>query len=195
MRRVPALILLAASGMLAAPSARAETLEAALADAYNDNPQLQAERANLRATDEGVNQALAGWRPTVQLNAAAGRERFEATPATATPMAWIGGWSARPSSSVRQMPARRATVASGDNPSRGRSRRARARTRPPSPITAAASESVKISTARTAMPFGLAITMGDGRPGTPRRPARSRTRPRAVSSATRSPTVLRFRPV
>ena len=84
MRRVPALILLAASGMLAAPSARAETLEAALADAYNDNPQLQAERANLRATDEGVNQALAGWRPTVQLNAAAGRERFEATPATAT---------------------------------------------------------------------------------------------------------------
>src|SRR5665213_2261122 len=84
MRRVPALILLAASGMLAAPSARAETLEAALADAYNDNPQLQAERANLRATDEGVNQALSGWRPTVQLNAAAGRERFEATPATAT---------------------------------------------------------------------------------------------------------------
>ena len=38
--------------------ARPETLEEALVSAYNNNPQLLAERANLRAVDEGVPQAL-----------------------------------------------------------------------------------------------------------------------------------------
>ena len=46
------------------------TLEQALAQAYLTNPQLQAERANLRSIDEGVPTALAGWRPTVQLSGA-----------------------------------------------------------------------------------------------------------------------------
>ncbi len=41
------------------------TLQQALAAAYLTNPQLQAERANLRATDENVPTALAGWRPTI----------------------------------------------------------------------------------------------------------------------------------
>jgi outer membrane protein len=41
------------------------TLQEAFAAAYLTNPQLQAERANLRATDENVPSALAGWRPTI----------------------------------------------------------------------------------------------------------------------------------
>jgi TolC family type I secretion outer membrane protein len=45
--------------------AQAQTLTQALADAYNTNPQLLAQRALLRATDEQVPQALANWRPTV----------------------------------------------------------------------------------------------------------------------------------
>ncbi len=45
--------------------ARAETLIEALASAYANNPTLNAQRAGLRATDEGVPQALGGYRPTV----------------------------------------------------------------------------------------------------------------------------------
>jgi outer membrane protein len=41
------------------------TLNEALSTAYDTNPQLGAARANLRATDEGVAQANAGWRPTI----------------------------------------------------------------------------------------------------------------------------------
>ncbi|QEX18726.1 type I secretion protein TolC [Hypericibacter terrae] len=47
------------------PAFAADTLLDALAKAYNNNPQLQAARAQLRATDEGVPQAKSGWRPTV----------------------------------------------------------------------------------------------------------------------------------
>jgi outer membrane protein len=43
----------------------ADTLESALAQAYLNNPQLNAQRAQVRATDEGVPQALAGYRPRV----------------------------------------------------------------------------------------------------------------------------------
>ena len=53
-------------------SADIRTLQDALVAAYSTNPQLLAARAQLRATDEGVPQALAGWRPTVTLSAAVG---------------------------------------------------------------------------------------------------------------------------
>lgn len=60
-------------GLLGAASpAAAQTLNQALAAAYANNPTLQAERANLRATDEGVPQALAGWRPQVTVSGTAG---------------------------------------------------------------------------------------------------------------------------
>jgi outer membrane protein len=49
----------------AAASARAEDLLEALAKAYQTNPQLNAERARQRATDENVPQALAGYRPQI----------------------------------------------------------------------------------------------------------------------------------
>ena len=48
--------------------AQAETLRDALAKAYQNNPTLLAARARLRAVDEGVPEALSGWRPTVSLN-------------------------------------------------------------------------------------------------------------------------------
>ena len=47
--------------------AAAQTLEEALVFAYQNNPALQAERAKLRAMDEEVPAALAGWRPTVEI--------------------------------------------------------------------------------------------------------------------------------
>ena len=48
------------------------TLTEALAATYSNQPALQAERARLRATDENVPTALAGWRPTVVLAGTAG---------------------------------------------------------------------------------------------------------------------------
>lgn len=58
---------------VAAPVATGpRTLQEALAATYANNPALQAARAKLRATDEGVPQALAGWRPTVVLSGTAG---------------------------------------------------------------------------------------------------------------------------
>lgn len=50
---------------LAGSAPQAQTLTQALAEAYNNNPQLLAQRALLRATDEQVPQALSFWRPTV----------------------------------------------------------------------------------------------------------------------------------
>ncbi|SVB41715.1 uncharacterized protein METZ01_LOCUS194569, partial [marine metagenome] len=49
--------------------ARAQTLTDALVNTYITNPSLMAERAALHAVDEGVPQALSGWRPTVNLRA------------------------------------------------------------------------------------------------------------------------------
>jgi outer membrane protein len=48
------------------------TLAEALATTYSNQPALLAERAKLRATDENVPQALAGWRPTVIMSGTGG---------------------------------------------------------------------------------------------------------------------------
>src|SRR6202035_540097 len=44
----------------------------ALVRAYQNNPQLNAQRASVRSTDENVPQALSGYRPKVALTASAG---------------------------------------------------------------------------------------------------------------------------
>lgn len=44
------------------------TLKEALATAYATNPKIEAARASLRATDEEVAKAHAGWRPSVNVN-------------------------------------------------------------------------------------------------------------------------------
>lgn len=74
----------AIGGMLAAASgvARGETLSEALVDTYNNNPQILAERANLRSVDEGVPQALSGWRPTVTFTGSIGAQRTETSPSS-----------------------------------------------------------------------------------------------------------------
>src|SRR5215467_4082147 len=56
-----ALVALVSAG----PAVHAETLEQALVLSYQNNPQLNAQRASARATDEGVAIALGGYRPRV----------------------------------------------------------------------------------------------------------------------------------
>src|SRR5438067_3657090 len=64
-----------AAAVLAATPASAQTLTEAFAYTYNNNPQILAQRALLRSTDEQVPQALSNWRPTVTLTGQAGFER------------------------------------------------------------------------------------------------------------------------
>jgi outer membrane protein len=59
-------------GYLGPTCALADTIEAALVRAYQNNPQLNAQRAQVRSTDENVPQALSGYRPKVALTASAG---------------------------------------------------------------------------------------------------------------------------
>src|SRR5262249_57994796 len=59
----------------AALPASAQSLDEALGAAYLGNPQLRAARAQLRATDEQVPQALSGWRPTVTITGEIGKQR------------------------------------------------------------------------------------------------------------------------
>ncbi|MGY4507079.1 TolC family outer membrane protein [Bradyrhizobium sp. USDA 3650] len=58
---------------LVAPTpALADTIEAALVRAYQNNPQLNAQRAQVRSTDENVPQALSGYRPKVNMTLGSG---------------------------------------------------------------------------------------------------------------------------
>jgi outer membrane protein len=58
----------------------AESLRGALASAYRFNPDIEAERANLRATDESVSQAQAGHRPNISASADVGANRTRSRP-------------------------------------------------------------------------------------------------------------------
>jgi outer membrane protein len=58
---------------------RADTLEGALVQAYQNNPSLNAQRASVRATDEGVPQALAGYRPRVTATGSVGQQYWDTT--------------------------------------------------------------------------------------------------------------------
>lgn len=70
------LVLGVSMGATAAP-AQAETLLDALAKAYATNPSLQSARATLRAKDEGVPQALSGWRPSVSVSGTSSAKQQE----------------------------------------------------------------------------------------------------------------------
>jgi outer membrane protein len=73
--------------LAAASPARAGTMEQALAQAYQNNPQLNSQRAVVRATDEGVPQALSGYKPTVRVTGTVGQEytsQVAKVPGTAT---------------------------------------------------------------------------------------------------------------
>jgi outer membrane protein len=71
----------AALSVLSSP-ARGETLESALMQAYQNNPSLNSQRAATRAVDEGVPQALAGYRPKVTVTGIAGEQTSSTTSKT-----------------------------------------------------------------------------------------------------------------
>ena len=83
----------------------ADTIEAALVRAYQNNPQLNAQRAQVRSTDENVPQALSGYRPRVRAHR---QRRLSSTPIRTPPRA-----ARRPTSSGRKFtaPTRRAAPA------------------------------------------------------------------------------------
>ena len=67
---------------LLAHAAAAETIEGAMALAYQNNPDLNAARAGLRATDEGVPIAKSGYRPQISGNVQGTQTTQEAEQAT-----------------------------------------------------------------------------------------------------------------
>jgi outer membrane protein len=64
------------SSILSSP-AQAESISGALARAYASSPDLNAQRANTRAIDEGLPKATSGYRPTVTGTASVGRQYNE----------------------------------------------------------------------------------------------------------------------
>lgn len=76
----PAALFAAVLVMTAGASpVRAQTLDQALAAAYLNNPDLQAQRAQLRADDQLVAEARAGWRPTLKITGETGNQRVDTT--------------------------------------------------------------------------------------------------------------------
>jgi outer membrane protein len=74
-------------GAIGCVGASADTLPGALIQAYVNNPQLNSQRAVVRATDEGVPQALSGYKPRVTATASVGQQYttgVSKTPFTAT---------------------------------------------------------------------------------------------------------------
>ena len=93
--RVAAALAVALCTLLAAP-ARADSLPEALVRTYQGNPALNAERARLRGTNEGVPQALAGYRPQIVASLTAGLQAVRVllpdnTVQTATLHTWTIG--------------------------------------------------------------------------------------------------------
>jgi outer membrane protein len=69
----------AATGVFAPNAALADTLPWALTQAYQNNPQIAAQRAAVRATDETVPTALSGYRPRVSGNASVTEQYLDTT--------------------------------------------------------------------------------------------------------------------
>jgi outer membrane protein len=73
-------VTLAGCLAMAAPGA-AETMSGALSRAYVGNPDLNQERAGVRAQDENIPRATAGWRPTVNATGQFGYNYLDTTQA------------------------------------------------------------------------------------------------------------------
>jgi TolC family type I secretion outer membrane protein len=69
----------------------AETLHEALAKAYATSPDLREARAALRVADEGVPQALSGWRPTLSLSGSGGVRRSDTSTSSTQTLAPVSG--------------------------------------------------------------------------------------------------------
>jgi len=80
---VEPLAMVVASALVAWSSiASAETMQSALVQAYQTNPQLNAQRASARAQDEAVPQALSGYRPKLSITASMNEQYLSLTAKT-----------------------------------------------------------------------------------------------------------------
>ena len=70
-------VVAAGAGVLVPAAARADTMRGALTQAYQNNPQLNAQRAAVRVTDESVPQALSGYRPRISLSASVAEQYLD----------------------------------------------------------------------------------------------------------------------
>lgn len=84
------------------------TLDEALAVAYETNPQLAAQQASLRATDEGVAIANGGWRPTISAGGTYAYQQYFFFPQTVTDAS--GNVVFGPFSSISSHPAQAAVT-------------------------------------------------------------------------------------
>lgn len=75
----------------AAPQAVAQSLEDTLSAAYVQSTQLDQQRAQQRATDEQVPQALSNWRPTLNVNGNVTRTHTEYSPAAINRLTGFAG--------------------------------------------------------------------------------------------------------
>jgi len=97
--------VLAAALVMASWSASADTLETALIQAYQNNPQVNAQRALVRATDEAVPQALSGYRPQISASANYGVQWTDTTTVTEVQSLTGGTSTVRSRNSSRTTPA------------------------------------------------------------------------------------------
>src|SRR5262249_49433304 len=75
-------IALAFATFATVAAVRADTIEGALVRAYQNNPQLNAQRAQVRSTDEQVPQALSGYRPKISVTASAAAQYLDSLTTT-----------------------------------------------------------------------------------------------------------------
>ncbi|MGH8415498.1 MAG: TolC family protein, partial [Gammaproteobacteria bacterium] len=66
------MLILTAALLIVAPIVQADTLKQAFAQAYNSNAAIQAQQAQLRASGYQVEQAQAGYKPQINLDAGIG---------------------------------------------------------------------------------------------------------------------------
>ncbi len=76
---VVAVVLCSLAAGYWSPPVAAQTLEKAMVSAYQNNPTLRAQRARLRATDEGLAEARSGWRPTVSASGEIGQSYVDSS--------------------------------------------------------------------------------------------------------------------
>ena len=84
--RLGAVLLLIAASIGGLGQASAQTLPASLVHAYQNNPQLNAQRAQVRVTDEAVPQALSGYRPQLSVTASAAQSFSSSTSRSSNPV-------------------------------------------------------------------------------------------------------------
>jgi outer membrane protein len=84
------LLIALASSLSCVSPGQAETMSSALARAYAGNPDLNQQRAGVRATDENLPRASAAWRPTATATGQYGYNYFDLTAPVSSGAAAVG---------------------------------------------------------------------------------------------------------